>query len=275
MLRFSKMHSLGNDFVVIDGVRQSLEITPALARRIADRHRGIGCDQLLVARPANGRGDFAFRIYNHDGSESAQCGNGARCFAHFLRRQGLTDASTIRVATHSTEMTLDLLAGDLVRVDMGAPVFEPARIPYLAEGDGLVQSIDTGHGEIGFVVLSMGNPHAVTVVDDVDGADVAAIGAAVERHPRFPERTNVGFAEVVDRGHLRLRVFERGVGETRACGSGACAAVVAGRQLGLLDASVRVTLPGGTLAVDYAGDDASVQLTGDAVHVYDGELPLG
>lgn len=274
-LRFSKMHSLGNDFVVIDGVRQSVDVTPSLAARIADRHRGIGCDQVLVARPANGAGgDFAFRIYNHDGTEAAQCGNGARCFARFLAREGLSQARDIRVDTHSTTMVLTLLDDGRVRVDMGEPVFDFARIPFRAHDDGPLHTLDTVDGPRDFSVLSMGNPHAVTRVDDVDTANVLGIGTGIERHERFPERVNVGFMQVIDRDHVALRVFERGVGETRACGSGACAAVVAGRRLGLLDAQVRVDLPGGSLTVNWDGDGAPVYLLGDAIHVFDGEIEI-
>ncbi len=274
-LRFSKMHSLGNDFVVIDGVRQSFDVTPSLAQRIADRHRGIGCDQVLVARPANGAdGDFAFRIYNHDGTEAAQCGNGARCFARFLAREGLSEARDIRVSTHNTTMVLSLLDDGRVCVDMGEPVFDAQRIPFLADGGGPLHTLDTVDGPREFSVLSMGNPHAVTRVERVDAANVAGIGAGIERHEKFPERANVGFMQVIARDHVALRVFERGVGETRACGSGACAAVVAGRRLELLDERVRVDLPGGSLTVSWAGDGAPVYLLGDAIHVFDGEIEI-
>lgn len=274
-VRFSKMHSLGNDFVVIDGVRQSFEMTPALAAHVADRHLGVGCDQLLVARPANGAGgEFAFRIFNSDGSESSQCGNGARCFARFLQREGLSDSREIRVATHNTLMTLTLLEDGRVRVDMGAPVFDPDRVPFIARGDGFVHTLPIGSEPREFAVLSMGNPHAVTLVENIDTADVDGIGKVVERHAQFPERTNVGFMRVIDRGRIALRVFERGVGETRACGSGACAAAVAGQQLNLLDGHVVVELPGGRVEVDWAGGHSPVYLTGDAVHVFDGEIEI-
>lgn len=275
LIHFSKMHSLGNDFVLFDAVRQPLKVTPAMAALIADRRRGIGCDQILVAEtPKRPHAEFAFRIFNSDGGEAAQCGNGARCFARFLRRRGLTLADTIRVETHSSLMSLHLLEDDRVRVEMGAPIFDPARIPFHAEHNNQPQRFDVGTDTLEFDILSMGNPHAVTLVDDVDNADVDRIGSAMENHPRFPERTNVGFMQVTSRGAIRLRVFERGVGETQACGSGACAAVVSGRRRGLLDADVRVTLPGGDVDVSWAGDAEQVRLTGDAVHVFDGKIEM-
>ncbi len=275
LLRFSKMHSLGNDFVVIDAVRQAVFMTPALAARIADRRRGVGCDQLLLAeRAADAGSDFAFRIFNTDGSESGQCGNGARCFARFLEREGLSAARTIRVTTISRDMTLELIDDGRVRVDMGAPEFDPARIPFDAAANDDLHRLEACGRDLDFAVVSMGNPHAVTRVDDVDAADVAGIGAAVERHPRFPERTNVGFMQIVDRGTMRLRVFERGVGETEACGSGACAAVVGARRLGLVDEHVVVELPGGRVEVGWAGDGEPVYLAGDSVHVFDGQIEV-
>ncbi|KAA3629070.1 MAG: diaminopimelate epimerase [Proteobacteria bacterium] len=269
------MQSLGNDFVVIDGVRQALQLTPAIAATLADRRLGIGCDQILVAEaPIDPDVDFAFRIFNTDGSESAQCGNGARCFAWFLRRQGLTLADDIRVETHSTRMNLHLLNDGRVRVDMGAPIFEPARIPFDATDNDGTHRLEANGETRDFDVLSMGNPHAVTIVDDLTEVDVQGIGYAIERHPRFPERTNVGFLQFVDRGAIALRVFERGVGETQACGSGACAAVVSGRRRGLLDRDVVVALPGGRVEVSWKENGAPVSLTGDAVHVFNGEIEI-
>lgn len=275
IVRFSKMHSLGNDFVVIDAVRQSLKMTPTLAARIADRRRGIGCDQILLAEaPLHADADFAFRIFNTDGSEVAQCGNGARCFASFLRRQGLSVSDDIRVETHTSRMNLKLLDDGRVRVDMGRPVFDPAMIPFIADTDQGPHRLEAGGRSLEFDVLSMGNPHAVTLVDELDDFDVPGIGAAIERHPSFPERTNVGFMRVIERGVVRLRVYERGVGETQACGSGACAAVVVGRRRGLLDNEVVVNLPGGAVEVAWRGDDYPVYLTGDAIHVFTGEIEI-
>lgn len=269
------MHSLGNDFVVIDAVRQSLDMTTALAARLADRRRGVGCDQILIAEPPTVQGmDFAFRIFNNDGSEAAQCGNGARCFAWFLRRQGLTLADDIKVETHRSRMSLHLLDDGRVRVDMGAPVFEPGLVPFDAETNDGPHSLDTGRMALDFDVLSMGNPHAVTLVDDLTETDVDGIGAVIERHPLFPERTNVGFMQIIDRGAVALRVFERGVGETQACGSGACAAMVSGRRRGLLDRDVIVALPGGRVEVSWQGEGSPVFLTGDAVHVFNGEIEI-
>ncbi len=273
-IRFSKMHSLGNDFVVIDAIRQELDLTPELAARIADRRRGVGCDQLLVAERRPGDDVIRFVIYNSDGTESGQCGNGARCFGRFLERQGLSRERTIRVATRTTAMALELLEDGEVRVDMGPPVFEPARIPFDAGEGAAPWPLVSSLGPVEFDVLSMGNPHAVTVVDDVDTAPVAVIGPQIENHARFPERTNVGFMQVVDPGHIRLRVHERGAGETQACGSGACAAAVSGIRRGLLDHSVEISLPGGILRVRWEGGAQSVWLTGDAIHVFDGTLEL-
>lgn len=271
-LPFTKMHSLGNDFVLIDAVSAPLEMSASLATALADRHRGVGCDQVLVVEPpVEPDVDFRLRVFNADGSEAGQCGNGARCVARFLRRRGLTDKDRVAVSTDAARVTLELLERGAVRVDMGEPVFEAERIPFVPERDGHVQRLsgNGAHGEFG--VLSMGNPHAVMVVDDVATVDVAGIGAGVAAHPAFPERANVGFMQVLDRRSVRLRVFERGVGETRACGSGACAAVVSGRLRRLLDAAVEVRLPGGRLRVEWRGMGAPVFLTGGAARVFDGE----
>lgn len=269
---FAKMHGLGNDFVVFDATRSPLDLTPEQARFIADRRLGVGCDQILVAEPADDA-DFFFRIYNADGGESGQCGNGARCFARFLRERGLTDQDRITVATISRRMTLELLGDGRVRVEMGVPAFEPKAIPIRADAraDTYEVALDDGRCVRG-QALSIGNPHFVVSVDDVDDAPVALLGPALESHPDFPERVNVGFMEVRDSGHVRLRVFERGVGETRACGSGAVAAAVAGRLAHGLRDSVQVSLPGGILTVDWSGEGEPAYLTGPAAHVFDGEL---
>ena len=271
--RFSKMHSLGNDFVIIDGVNQALSMDASLAARVADRKRGIGCDQILIAEVSNDPEiDFRFRIFNADGSESAQCGNGARCFARFLRDQQLTQKSSIAVSTTNTTMQLNIELPDYVRVNMGAPVFEHPRIPFREGIEGHIQPLRVGDQSLEFGVVSMGNPHAVLQVEDTATAAVHEIGAEVESHPQFPQRTNVGFMQVSDRQHIRLRVFERGVGETEACGSGACAAVVSGITRGLLSNSVQVRLPGGEVRVEWEGGQSPVILSGDAVHVFDGEF---
>ena len=272
-LRFSKMHGLGNDFVVIDGVRQQVTLDAATVRRLADRHTGIGCDQLLLVEPPpDASVDFRYRIFNADGGEVEQCGNGARCFARFVRDQGLCDKAALRVATQAGVLALRHEADGQVTVDMGVPEFEPARIPFTAAARATTYRLDTELGEVSFGAVALGNPHAVLRVDDPDHAPVATLGPLLESHPDFPRRVNVGFLGVVDRGHVRLRVFERGVGETRACGSGACAAVVVGRQQGLLDARVAVDLAGGRLVISWLGEGEPVLMTGPATHVFEGEI---
>ncbi len=272
-LRFSKMHGLGNDFVVIDGVRQQFALDPATVRRLADRHTGIGCDQLLLVEPPPDTSvDFRYRIFNADGDEVEQCGNGARCFARFVRDQGLSDKTVLRVATQAGVLELCVETDGQVTVDMGVPEFEPARIPFAAAAREPSYRLDTDHGEVTFGAVSLGNPHAVLLVDDPGTAPVATLGPLLESHPSFPRRVNVGFLGVVDRGHARLRVFERGVGETRACGSGACAAVVIGRQQGLFDTRVAVDLEGGRLVISWPGEGESVRMTGPATHVFEGVI---
>jgi len=274
-VRFSKMQGVGNDFVVFDGVRQHVELTPERARAIADRHFGVGCDQiLLVEKPTVAGVDFRYRIFNADGGEVEQCGNGARCFVRFVREQGLTAKNEIRVETKSGLIAPRLEADGEVTVDMGAPIFEPGRIPFVTDSDALVQPLDVDGVTVMITALSMGNPHAVQVVADVDTAPVATQGPLIERHPRFPRRVNAGFMQVVDRTHIRLRVYERGAGETLACGTGACAAVVAGIRRGLLDDRVRVATRGGELTIAWAGADNPVYLTGPAVTVFEGEIEL-
>jgi diaminopimelate epimerase len=274
--KFTKMHGLGNDFVMFDATREPLSLTPGQARLIADRHFGIGCDQILLAEPAPTKDvDFRYRILNADGSESAQCGNGARCFLHFVRERGLTDKQTVRVATKCGQLELHMLADGQVRVDMGVPDFEPARVPIAAETRAGTYRLmlDEGH-EVEFAAVSMGNPHAVLRVDDVRTAPVATLGPLLEPHPFFPERVNVGFLQVLDRGHGRLRVFERGTGETLACGSGACAAMVAGKLQGWFDPAVELQLSGGTLRLEWAGEGQPVYMTGPAQKVFEGEIEL-
>jgi diaminopimelate epimerase len=272
-LRFSKMHGLGNDFVVVDGVRQQVALDAATVRRIADRHTGIGCDQLLLVEPPpDDTVDFRYRIFNADGSEVEQCGNGARCFARFVRDQGLTDARTLRVATSAGTLLLEVGEDDQVTVDMGVPELAPERIPFDAPTREPCYRLATEQGEVTFGAVALGNPHAVLMVNDTDTAPVATLGPLLESHPRFPARVNVGFLAVVDRGHARLRVYERGVGETRACGSGACAAVVVGRLQGLLDTTVAVDLTGGRLVISWLGEGEPVRMTGPAAHVFEGVI---
>jgi len=270
---FSKMHSLGNDFVMIDGVRNDIWITRDLARYISDRKFGIGCDQILVAEaPVDEETDFRFRIFNADGSESAQCGNGARCFARFLLDQGLTTKQRIPVSTLNTYMVLEFESNQRITVNMGEPVLEHSAIPFIGSTSDHIQTLCIDEYSLEFGIISMGNPHAVTLVKDVHNIDVGHIGKTIEHHPSFPERTNVGFLQVDDSASIQLRVFERGVGETLACGSGACAAVVSGNLRGFLDSNVNVSLPGGSLEVRWNGVGTPVYLCGDAQHVFDGQL---
>lgn len=274
-MKFTKMQGIGNDFIVIDAINQPVELSAEQARFLADRRFGIGCDQiLLVEKPHSPEFEFRYRILNADGSEVEQCGNGARCFARYVREQGLTESTEIAVETKAGQLLLQLLPDGQVRVDMGAPVFDPPWIPFHAEEQAVTYSLEVGEEMLELSALSMGNPHAVLLVDDVDTAPVETLGPLLESHPRFAQRTNVGFMQVVDRDHIRLRVYERGTGETLACGSGACAAVVAGRQRNLLDAKVKVDLPGGRLIIDWVGDGQSVLMTGPAETVYEGSIEL-
>lgn len=274
-LRFSKMHGLGNDFVVIDAIRQQVDLTPARVRFLADRHFGVGCDQLLLVERAQQPGvDFRYRIFNADGGEVEQCGNGARCFVRFVLDQGLTDKRQIRVETMSGVITLTAEDDGEVTVNMGVPVFDPARIPFDSASDAFVQPLDVAGTAVPITAVSMGNPHAVQVVADVDAAPVAQQGPLIESHTRFPARVNAGFVQVVDVHHIRLRVHERGAGETLACGTGACAAVVAGVVRNLLDSPVRVTTRGGELNIRWAGEGEPVYMTGPAVTVFEADIHL-
>jgi diaminopimelate epimerase len=274
-LRFTKMQGLGNDFVVVDAINQSVDMTPALSRRLADRRFGIGCDQLLLVEPARLPGtDFHYRIFNADGSEVEQCGNGARCFARFVREHGLTNRDEIPVGTAAGPIRLSIQADGQVSVDMGSPRLEPPEIPFLADARAASYQLTLDGEALSIGAVSMGNPHAVLRVEDVDSARVAHLGPRIEHHQRFPNRVNVGFMQIVDRGHIRLRVWERGAGETLACGTGACAAAVVGRLQGDLDEQVRVTLPGGDLVIHWPGAGASVVMTGPASRVFDGVIDL-
>ena len=274
-IRFTKMHGLGNDFVVLDAVTQAIDLTPAQARFLADRHFGVGCDQILVVEKAmRPDADFRYRIFNADGGEVEQCGNGARCFVRFVHEKGLTRKSAIRVETRCGLIEPRLEDDGLVTVDMGVPRFEPSHVPFVAESDALVQPLRVGDATVEITALSMGNPHAVQAVANVDTAPVAEQGPLIENHPRFPQRVNAGFMQAVDRHAIRLRVYERGAGETLACGTGACAAVVAGIARGLLDSPVKVATRGGELAIAWDGPGQPVRMTGPAVSVFDSEIDI-
>ncbi|ELA9391073.1 diaminopimelate epimerase [Vibrio parahaemolyticus] len=270
---FSKMHGLGNDFMVVDCITQNVFFSQDLIRRLADRHTGVGFDQLLVVEaPYDPETDFHYRIFNADGSEVEQCGNGARCFARFVRLKGLTNKYSISVSTKKGKMILDVEDDGEVTVNMGVPEFEPNKIPFKAKQKEKTYIMRAGDKTLFCGAVSMGNPHVVTVVDDVDNADVDTLGPLLESHERFPERVNAGFMQVVSRDHIRLRVYERGAGETQACGSGACGAVAVGILQGLLDESVKVSLPGGELHISWQGPGKPLFMTGPATHVFDGQL---
>ena len=274
-LEFTKMHGLGNDFVVIDGINQDVDLTPDRVRFVANRRLGVGCDQVLLVEPSPvADADFRYRIFNADGNEVEQCGNGARCFARFVRDRGLTDKTEIPVLTGGGRIVLKVQPDGQVTVDMGPPRLNPADIPFEAEAASTAYLLDVDGETVEIGAVSMGNPHAVLRVDNVQTAPVARLGPAIEAHTRFPNRVNVGFMQVVDPNHINLRVYERGAGETLACGTGACAAVVAGRIQGLLDEVVAVDLPGGRLMVSWTGDDAPVLMTGPAERVFEGTIDL-
>ena len=273
-LKFAKMHGLGNDFVVIDAIRQSVHLSSEQIRFLADRHFGIGCDQLLlVERPTVADADFRYRIFNADGGEVEQCGNGARCFVRFVHEQGLTDKQEIRVETARGIIFPRLEDDGQVTVNMGAPRFTPADIPFQAE-QAASYDLQVGNENVRISALSMGNPHAVQIVVDLDTAPVATQGPLIESHPRFPQRVNAGFMQILDRHHVKLRVYERGAGETLACGTGACAAAVSGIRSGELASPVTVAMRGGALRIDWAGEGQPVMMTGPAVTVFEGEISL-
>lgn len=270
---FSKMHGLGNDFMVVDCITQNAYFSPDLIRRLANRHTGVGFDQLLVVEaPYDPETDFHYRIFNADGSEVEQCGNGARCFARFVRMKGLTNKYSISVSTKKGKMILNVGDGDDVTVNMGVPEFEPSKIPFRAKQMEKTYIMRVEDKTLFCGAVSMGNPHVVTVVDDVDAADVDTLGPLLESHERFPERVNAGFMQVISRNEVKLRVYERGAGETQACGSGACGAVAVGIVQELLDQRVKVHLPGGSLVIQWKGQGTPLYMTGPAVHVYDGQL---
>jgi len=274
-LRFTKMHGLGNDFVVFDAIGQRVSLSAEQARFIADRHFGVGCDQiLLVEKPTRADADFRYRILNADGGEVSQCGNGARCFVRFVHDHGLSDRRAIRVETASGIIQPRLLDNGEVTVDMGVPRFAPAEVPFVAAAEAPSYTLEVDGGAVEIAALSMGNPHAVQRVDDLDSAPVTSLGAAIESHPRFPQRVNAGFMQVLDAHAIRLRVYERGAGETLACGSGACAAAVAGIRQGWLASPVTVHTRGGDLAIAWDGAGQPVYMTGPATTVFEGELEL-
>ena len=279
-IQFTKMHGAGNDFVVLDGIRQSLTLTPDLIRRLADRHFGIGADQVLVVEPPSGAdADFRYRIFNADGGEVEQCGNGARCFVKFVRDAGLTDHASVRVEVAKGVATLKMRADGQVVVEMGAPDFEPDHIPFDAQGligrrerEDTLWPLDVLGNVAWISAVSLGNPHAVQIVEDVERARIAIEGPAIERHLRFPQRVNAGFMQIVDPHTIKLRVFERGAGETLACGTGACAAAVAGIRRGVLQSPVDVDMRGGRLTIEW--DGADVRMIGPAATVFTGEIEL-
>ena len=281
-LRFTKMQGAGNDFVVLDATQAPIDLTPEQYRALGDRRFGVGADQILVVEKSATPGvDFRYRIFNNSGDEVEQCGNGARCFVRFVRDRGLTDKKTIRVETMNTQLELRLQDDGRVTVDMSAPIFELPRVPFDAAGlqperiaDFELWPVDVAGQPLKLAVLSMGNPHAVQRVDDVDVAPVATQGPLIEQHARFARRVNAGFMQIVDRGHIRLRVYERGAGETLACGTGACAAVVAGIRLGWLDEKVDVQTRGGLLTIEWQGGTTPVFMTGPVETVFQGEIEL-
>lgn len=275
LVRFTKMHGLGNDFMVIDAVSQRVRLTPKIVCRLADRHTGIGFDQLLLVEPPSRPDmDFRYRIFNADGSEVEHCGNGARCFGRFVRERRLTVKDEIHVETARGQAILYLLPDRQVDVDMGVPELRPAEIPFTAEQQAATYRVEANGEQVELSAVSMGNPHGVVLVDNVDTAPVATLGPVLEAHPRFPKKANIGFMQVVNRGEIRLRVYERGAGETLACGTGACAAVVAGRLRGLLDEEVLVHLPGGDLRIRWAGEGQPLRMVGPATTVFEGQIYL-
>jgi len=275
VVKFTKMHGLGNDFVVIDATSAPLDLSVQLLQKISNRKTGVGCDQLLIVEAASEPDvDFNYRVINQDGTEVGQCGNGARCLARFVHEQGLTDKRDLIVKTITTRLQLKLNDLDHIVVNMGAPEFEPKKIPFLADSRQDRYSLDINGEPVLCSVLSMGNPHAVQFVEDIETAPVLSQGPLVEKHPLFPQYTNACYAQVIDRGRVKARVFERGVGETMACGSGACAIMVAARQLDLVADRTRIELAGGELEISWAGEGQGVEMAGPAVKVFESELDL-
>jgi diaminopimelate epimerase len=273
--RFTKMHGLGNDFVVLDAVRQSIRLTTETIKRIADRNLGIGCDQVLVIEPPTDKNiDFNYRIFNCDGSEVEQCGNGARCIGRYIADQQLSGNKTVRIQTKNRVMEIHSNSKNMVTANMGAPSFMPADIPLLSDQQNDLYSIDINNNSLQVAALSVGNPHAVLQVEDINHADVKTIGSLIQAHEIFPESVNVGFMQIIDRQNMALRVYERGVGETQACGSGACAAAVAAIQQGLVDNTIEIQLLGGKLTIEWQGEDQPILMTGPAETVFHGKIKL-
>ena len=274
-IRFTKMQGIGNDFIVIDGYSQSIQLSAAQIRQLADRHFGVGCDQLLlVEKPVNQAADFRYRIFNADGGEVEQCGNGARCFVRFVYEKKLTEKTLICVETANGLIYPKLEDNGLVTVNMGIPQFEPAKIPFITEAASLTYELNNNHEKVEMSVVSMGNPHAVQIVADIDIAPVKTQGALIENHQSFPQRVNAGFMQILSAHEIRLRVFERGTGETLACGTGACAAAVAGIRLNKILSPVTVLMQGGTLSISWEGNSSPVMMTGPAESVFDGEINI-
>ncbi len=275
-LRFTKMHGAGNDFVMLDGISQKLpNLSAAKIQRLADRHFGVGCDQVLIVEPPqNPDADFRYRIFNQDGSEVENCGNGARCFALFVRQRGLTCKNTIRVDTACGQLVLSVDAHDQVTVNMGVPELTPNNIPFNADAQAVSYELDVGGQVFDISAVSMGNPHAITFVDDCAQFPVEKFGPLIEQHPRFPKRVNAGFMQLLSRDEAKLRVHERGAGETLACGTGACAAMVAAQLRGFVDNTVTIHLPGGTLRLTWDGPGKPVMMAGPATTVYQGYIKL-
>lgn len=274
-MKFTKMHGLGNDFVVIDAVTQNVRVTASMARRLADRHLGIGCDQVLVVEPPSDKTlDFDYKIFNSDGGEVEQCGNGARCLARFIRDRNLSGKNTIQVKTMNRIISLTINKDKLVSVDMGIPALEPSDVPIVESTKLTTYAININNEQFDISAISMGNPHAVLFVDNVESAPVSKIGQELQSHAQFPKQVNVGFAQVMNRQHLKLRVYERGAGETRACGTGACAAAVAAIQQDLADSPLRIALTGGDLQINWPGEGLPLIMTGPAVTSYHGRIKI-
>jgi len=275
VVTFTKMHGLGNDFMVVDLISQHAHLRPEQVRRLGDRHVGIGFDQLLLVEPpGKPEVDFRYRIFNADGSEVEQCGNGARCFAVFVREKKLTNKDCIRVETKKGDIELNINEDGRVLVNMGEPVLEPKNIPFVAESASSVYAVEVGSETVQLSAVSMGNPHAVLQVDELNDQQVEILGPLIEKHERFPEKVNVGFMEVVHKRFIKLRVFERGVGETLACGTGACAAVASGIERGVLESPVEVKLPGGNLRIEWQGPGTSLLMEGPATTVFEGKIRI-
>ena len=274
-IQFSKMHGLGNDFMVIDHISQDVPLSPELIARLADRHTGVGFDQLLcVEAPTDPEADFRYRIFNADGTEAEQCGNGARCFAKFVVDTRLSVKTQLRLQTNTGTITTQLRDDGMVEVDMGVPTIVPEQIPFVTAAASTTYRVAVGTQDVELVAVSVGNPHAVLFVDSVSDAPVATLGPLLSRHDRFPRGVNVGFCQVIDSGFARLRVYERGVGETRACGTGACAAAVAGILTGRFDDRVKISLPGGKVKIKWAGEGTPVHMLGPACLVYQGHIDV-